>query len=88
MLFEHAVFLAAALNCWECNCFLIGINNQCWLGVRAEPPHIKNVCWSLEIREQVAKSSTYRSDYQGMLCLYLGNALAQKTGFPFSYQKK
>lgn len=40
------------------------------------------------MKEQMAKSSTSRSDPQGMFFLYLGTVLAQKTGFPFSYQKK
>ena len=48
--FEHAAFWAAALNFGECDCFFIGTNNQCWLGFRAELPRIRNVCWSLEIR--------------------------------------
>lgn len=47
-----------------------------------------HVCWSLGMKEQMAKSSTSRSDPQGMFFLYLGTVLAQKTGFPFSYQKK
>ena len=75
------------MNCWDCNCFLIGTNNQGWLGFRAEPPCIRTVCWSLEMRERGAKSpSGY--DSQGKLPLCLGTLPAQETEFPFSDQKK
>lgn len=32
---------------------------QGWLGFRAEPPCIRNVCWSLKMRERGAKSPTF-----------------------------
>lgn len=88
---EHAVFLAAASNCWECNCFLIGTNNQCWLGFRAEPPTSKVSAGAWRSGSRWSSHPPSGSDSQGKQfvpgdCAW-GLSCLRKQNFP-SYQKK
>lgn len=87
---EHAVFLAAALNCWECNCFLIGTNNQCWPGFRTSLPasETSTGVWGYTRGGAVNHLQAVTPGGGGKLCLYLESWLAQKTEFPFSDQIK
>lgn len=81
----YAVFLAAGLNCCECNCFLIGTNNRCWLLFKTKPPSSSNVRRSWD---QARCPQLYPATTTPGKLFVPGDSAGSETRISFSEQKR